>query len=90
VVVNPIHFAVALSYDQDQMGAPRVVAKGQLLLAERIKTVAQKANVPIVENIPLARSLYSTVEVGHEVPAALFQAVAEVLAFVYRLKRRSW
>lgn len=88
VVTNPIHFAVALRYDQGQMDAPQVVAKGAGYVALKIRQVAEAHGVPVVENPPLARSLYSGVELGEKIPAELFQAVAEVLAFVYRLKGR--
>jgi flagellar biosynthetic protein FlhB len=84
VVTNPVHFAVALKYDVQRMIAPRVVAKGRHLLARRIRDAARKANVPVVENPPLARALYQACRVGSEVPLSLYQAVAEVLAFVYR------
>jgi flagellar biosynthetic protein FlhB len=87
VVLNPTHYAVALSYREDQ-GAPRVVAKGRDLVAARIRELATDNDVPRVENPPLARALYRTVEVGHEIPEELFAAVAEVLAFVYRLQNR--
>ena len=85
IVTNPTHFAVGLKYDKG-MVAPQIVAKGQDLLAQRIKDIARENQVPIVENKPLARALYATVEVGDIVPAELYQAVAEVLAYVYRLK----
>jgi flagellar biosynthetic protein FlhB len=87
VVTNPTHFAVALKYDQS-MAAPVVVAKGQDFIAQRIKEVARENKVTIVENKPLARSLYSAVDIGSSVPPELYQAVAEVLAYVYRLKKR--
>ncbi|MCP4583175.1 MAG: flagellar biosynthesis protein FlhB [candidate division Zixibacteria bacterium] len=86
VVTNPTHIAVALKYDLETMPAPTVVAKGERLMAERIKELAKKAGVPIVENKPLARTLFKSVEVGMEIPAKLFKAVAEVLAYVYKLK----
>ncbi len=86
VVTNPIHIAVALRYDVDTMSAPKVVAKGERLLAEKIKEIAEKAGVPIVENKPLARALFEAVDIGMSVPAKLYKAVAEVLAYVYRLK----
>ena len=86
VVTNPTHFAVALRYDAEKMAAPRVVAKGADLLAQRIKEVARKNGVPMVENVPLARALHKSVKVGGVVPRSLYQAVAEVLAYVYRLK----
>ncbi len=87
VVTNPVTYAVALRYDRTQMNAPRVVAKGRGWLAQRIREEALKWHVPIVPNPPLARSLYAQVEVGEEIPTALYQAVAEVLAYVYRLRR---
>ena len=86
VITNPTHMAVALKYDIETMSAPTVVAKGARLLAEKIKQIARDAGVPIVENKPLARALYSSVEVGGLVPAELYKAVAEVLAYVYRLR----
>lgn len=87
IVTNPTHFAVALKYEKG-MVAPQVVAKGQDLVAKRIKEIAKDNRVPIVENKPLARSLYAATQVGDMVPAELYQAVAEVLAYVYRLKQR--
>lgn len=88
IVTNPTHIAVAIKYDADKMAAPRVVAKGADLLAQRIKEVAKKNGIPMVENVPLARALHKSVKVGGSVPRALYQAVAEVLAYVYRLKGR--
>jgi flagellar biosynthetic protein FlhB len=88
IVTNPTHIAVAIKYDADKMAAPRVVAKGADLLAQRIKDVAKKNGIPMVENVPLARALHKSVKVGGSVPRALYQAVAEVLAYVYRLKGR--
>ncbi|MDD4601079.1 MAG: flagellar biosynthesis protein FlhB [Negativicutes bacterium] len=87
VITNPTHYAIALKYDQS-MAAPIVVAKGQDFLAQRIKETAKENKVTIVENKPLARALYRAVDVGSSVPAELYQAVAEVLAYVYRLKKR--
>ncbi|RIV29371.1 flagellar biosynthesis protein FlhB [Alicyclobacillaceae bacterium I2511] len=84
VVTNPTHFAVALRYDAQQMAAPMVVAKGQDELAWRIRTLADKAGVPRVENRPLAQSLYRATDVGNQIPKELFHAVAEVLALVYQ------
>jgi len=86
VITNPTHFAVALKY-MPGSAAPMVVAKGQDNLAQTIKKIARKSRVPIIENKPLARSLYRQVEVGQLIPDALFQAVAEVLAYIYRLKK---
>ncbi len=87
VVMNPTHYAVALKYDQDAMGAPRVVAKGTDRLAIRIRDLARDAGVPVLEAPPLARALYTHVEIDAEVPALLFAAVAQVLAWVYQLRR---
>ncbi len=91
IITNPTHFAVALRYGQDVM-APKVLAKGQDLIALRIREIAAEHDIAIVENAPLARSLYAEVEVDQEIPASYFAAVAEVLAFVYRTSRRrlSW
>lgn len=86
VITNPTHFAVAIKYDPQVADAPIVIAKGQDYLAARIKEAAAENNIEIVENKPLARMLYANVEVGAMVPPELYQAVAEVLAFVYRLK----
>lgn len=86
VITNPTHIAVALRYQQGKHFAPQVVAKGQRLVAQRIKDKAREHNVPLVENKPLARTLFKMVEVGQAIPTELYQAVAEVLAFVYRLK----
>jgi len=85
VVTNPTHMAVALRYREEE-GAPRVVAKGAGSIAERIKTVARRHDVPVVENPPVARTLYYHVEIGQEIPFALYQAVAEILASIYRQK----
>ncbi len=86
VVANPTHVAVALKYDPAIMEAPRVIAKGKRKLALRIKDVARELDIPIIENPELARALYKTTEIGWEIPFDLFQAVAEVLALVYRLR----
>lgn len=86
IVTNPTHIAIALRYDAEKMAAPKVVAKGADLMAQRIKDVARKHGIPLVENVPLARALHKSVKVGGTVPRPLFQAVAEVLAYVYRLK----
>ena len=88
VVTNPTHYAVALKYEAEVRSAPIVVAKGLDLIAQRIKAIAEENNVPIVENVSLARTLYATVEIGDEIPAALYQAVAEILAYVFRLNQR--
>jgi flagellar biosynthetic protein FlhB len=84
VVTNPTEYAVALEYRPEQMPAPVVVAKGRNLIAQRIKEMARWKEIPIVENRPLARALYKTVPVGKAIPATLYTAVAEILAFVYR------
>jgi len=86
VITNPTHFAVALKYDSSIMNAPKVIAKGSRKIAEKIKDVASKHGIPILENKELARNLYSLVEVGQEIPPALYQTIAELLAYVYRLK----
>jgi len=88
VVTNPTHYAVAIKYDPKEGSAPKVLAKGADLLAQRMKIIAKENDVPTVENRTLARTLYNTVEVGQLVPPELYQAVAEVLAFVYNLRRQ--
>jgi flagellar biosynthetic protein FlhB len=88
VITNPTHYAVALKYEAGSDTAPRVVAKGADLLAQRMKVIARQHDVPLVENKPLARALYQTVEIGKAIPPELYQAVAEVLAFVYSLRRQ--
>lgn len=88
VITNPTHYAVALKYDADISVAPIVVAKGKDLVAQRIKEIATESNVPIVENVQLARALHASVEIGQEIPADLYQAVAEILAYVFRLSKR--
>ena len=87
IVTNPTHFAVALKYEKGMM-APKVVAKGADFVAQKIKSVGRENDVPLVENRPLARALYASAEVGDFVPRELYQSVAEVLAYVYRLKHR--
>ncbi len=89
VITNPTEFAVALEYRPQEMAAPLVVAKGQHLLAQQIKRDANWHGIPIVENPPLAQALYRTVEIGQAIPAKLYAAVAEILAFIYRLQGRS-
>ncbi len=88
VITNPAHLAVALHYDQAGMSAPKVVAKGAGFIAEKIKEIARENNVPIVENKPLAQVLYIKVDVDEMIPANLYKAVAEVLAFVYSMKMK--
>lgn len=89
VVTNPTEIAVALRYDGATMDAPRVVAKGRRLIADRIRELAIEHSVPIVENRTLARTLFASVEVGQAVPETAYQAVAEVLAYVYQIERRA-
>lgn len=88
IVTNPTHISVALKYDGNEMVAPSVLAKGADHLALRIREIAKENDIPIVENIMLARTLYKTVKVGHGVPRTLYKAVAEILAFVYKLRRK--
>ncbi len=89
VVTNPTHFAVALRYDSRKMSAPTVVARGADFMAERIKAIARAAGVLVVENPPLARGLFRATKVGQHVPASLYRAVAEVLAYVWRVRGRT-
>lgn len=86
VVMNPTHYAVALRYDDGKMGAPRVVAKGADLFAMRIRDLAKESKVPVLQSPVLARALYAHAEIDREIPAALFAAVAQVLAYVYQLR----
>ena len=86
VVMNPTHYAVALKYDDQKMGAPRVVAKGADLIAMKIRDIAKSSQVPVLQAPVLARALYAHAEVDREIPAALFSAVAQVLAYVYQLR----
>ncbi|MBR6638200.1 MAG: EscU/YscU/HrcU family type III secretion system export apparatus switch protein, partial [Lachnospiraceae bacterium] len=88
VITNPTHFAVAIQYDPQTAKAPVVLAKGEDYLAAKIKDVAREHNISIVENKPLARMLYYNVDIGMEIPPELYQAVAEVLAFVYKMKNK--
>lgn len=89
VITNPTEYAIALKYDQTSMHAPRVVAKGQGPIAKRIRELAIEAGVPILERKPLARALYKLVQVGHEIPEEFYSAVAEILAYVYELTKKS-
>jgi flagellar biosynthetic protein FlhB len=92
VVTNPTHYAVALRYERDEAvgtAAPVVVAKGVDQVAQRIKALAAEAEVPLFEDVPLARALHARVEIGEAIPEDLFQAVAGVLAWVYRLQGSS-
>ncbi len=86
VVTNPTQLAVALKYDADKANAPFVVAKGERLIAQKIKEIAKKHDIPVVENKPLARALFKMCDIGQVIPSNLYRAVAEVLAYVYRLK----
>ena len=88
VITNPTHYAVAIKYDPEESPAPVVLAKGEDFLAQKIKEVAKEHDIEIVENKPLARMLYANVEIGAQIPPELYQAVAEVLAFVYHAKGR--
>lgn len=88
VITNPTHLAVALKYDKKKGKAPMVVAKGAGTIAERIREIAKEHRVPIVENKPLARNLFKHVDIGKEIPATLYKAVAEILAYVFKLKGR--
>jgi flagellar biosynthetic protein FlhB len=87
VITNPTHFAVALRYQRDAMVAPMVVAKGRDLLAARIRTIARESGVPVIENVSLAQALYKGAEIGDTIPGPLFGAVAEVLAYLVRIKQ---
>ena len=89
VITNPTHYSVALKYDTDGSGAPRVVAKGQDLIALKIRSIAIEHDVTIYEEPPLSRALYGTTEIGDEIPGPLFLAVARVLAYVFHLKKAS-
>jgi flagellar biosynthetic protein FlhB len=87
IITNPTHIAVALKYDQN-LPAPQVIAKGADLVAERIKALAKEHNIPVIENKPLARTIFKTLKIGQVIPKELFVAVAEVLSYVYRLRRK--
>ena len=89
VITNPTRLAIALSYDAATMSAPIVLAKGAGVIAKRIKEIARENDIPVVEDKPLAQALYKTVEIDEKIPENLFQAVAEVLAYVYGLKKKS-
>ncbi len=88
IITNPTHLSIALKYDPETMISPAVVGKGADHLAMRIRQIAKENDIPIVENVPLARSMYKTVEIGGGVPRSIYKAVAEILAFVYKLKRK--
>jgi flagellar biosynthesis protein FlhB len=86
VIVNPTHFAVALKYDPKNMRAPRVLAKGVDLIAQNIRRIAEENRVPVFESPKLARALYRSVDLNHEIPAGLYLAVAQVLSYVFRIR----
>ncbi len=88
VITNPTHFAVALRYDREKDAAPKVVAKGADEIAKRIRLLAKENDIPLMENPPLARALYKSVEINQSIPLELFSAVAEVLAFIYRQRQK--
>lgn len=88
IITNPTHIACALQYDPQTMPAPKLLAKGSGLIAEKIKELARQHNIPIVENKPLARTMFKTLKIGQIIPRELFTAVAQVLSYVYRLKRK--
>lgn len=90
IITNPTHFAIAIKYSPEHFDAPKVIAKGRNLVAENIKIVAQENNITIMENKSLAKALYDSVEIGQFVPPELYQAVAEVLAYVYRINNKVW
>jgi flagellar biosynthesis protein FlhB len=89
IITNPTHLAVALHYQKEEMTAPRVLAKGAGFIAEKIREIAQAHKIPIVENKPLAQALYQTVDLGQTIPSNLYQVVADVLAHVYRLRKKT-
>lgn len=88
IITNPTHISIVVKYDIETMVSPQIVGKGQDHLAMRIREIAKENDIPIVENVPLARALYKTVKVGEGVPRSLYKAVAEILAFIYKLKRK--
>ena len=90
VVTNPTQLAIALKYDPEIMSAPKVVAKGKGLLAQRIREIAIEAGVPIVERKLLAQAMFKIVEIGQEIPPQFYKAVAEILAFVYELAGKGY
>lgn len=88
IITNPTHISIVVRYDGETMVAPEIIGKGQDHLAMKIREIAKEHDIPIVENVPLARALYKTVKVGEGVPRSLYKAVAEILAFVYKIKAR--
>jgi flagellar biosynthetic protein FlhB len=88
VITNPTHLAIAIQYEADEMKAPKVLAKGAHHTAERIVALARQHGIPVIQDIPVARALYRHVEIDQEIPAALYAAVAQILAYVFRLQGR--
>jgi flagellar biosynthetic protein FlhB len=88
IVTNPTHYAVALEYKPSTMSAPRVIAKGRDRIAQKIKALGREHDIPTVENVPLAQALYRLVDIDQDIPMALYKAVAEVLAYVYKVRKR--
>ena len=88
VITNPTHYAIAIKYDEQESDAPIVIAKGKLFIAQKIKEIARDNGVPIMENPPLARALFASVEIGEEIPEEYYTAVAEILAYVYSLNKK--
>lgn len=86
IITNPTHLAIAVQYNPDSMAAPKVLAKGAHLVAQRIVKLARENNIPVIQNIPLARAIYRTVEIDEEIPPELYMAMAEVIAYIYRLR----
>jgi flagellar biosynthetic protein FlhB len=86
VITNPTHLAIALAYDRENMAAPKIVAKGAGHVAAKIREIAKENNIPIVEDKPLARLLFKTIDIGGIIPEELYKAIAEILAYVYKLK----
>lgn len=89
ITTNPIHVAIALKYDTEKMNAPKVLAKGTELFAKKIVEIAKQYNIPVIENPPIARALYRFVEINKEIPPELYKAVAEILLFVYNLRKEN-
>lgn len=89
IVTNPTHLSVAICYEPGSMNAPKIIAKGAGLIAEKIKEIAHQHNIPVIENKELARNLYKLVKIGEDIPIQLYRAVAELLAYVYKIKGRS-